>query len=523
MEKATLIGSTNITRVYERLRNIDSVKDGKVDNVISREELDEARKEGVDTTIEFKEGKASSLDALQRLYIKLQELDAADGAKDGNIKGLSEHLGVTLTEEQKDQFSVSAEIEFFDKSVSSSIIPPAYVSSAQIEDSAAYKAVEQIEKTLTEASKQNYLVKEYKYKRVVARLINVYKNIDAINLYRLFLYSGSPERAQAITALKEKGIYEQVEKDRARLTMEELLGKSFADEINLILMRLIDTTRFKDFGWLWATTLNDMKSDNYFRKEADKILSPIMKECLPFLQSTDLETFSIIFSYIGEDCCAEDPNVTSAGWEAARTFSDLLRLRLMKDLQIQNIINTNSQILSDKNTEKSYEHLLLLRFLSQYKPDTIPDEFTSLLMGHLKRDSFKRFRYLSHTCSYRSSYDLAAPVLSLFGLRVFSCLGDALRNNDSILKAGICEFLSYKLNGGPTLVANIRDEVIPLLINNLNNNSCYNLHFGWEFSYSCLAIIGKRTLPYLKEALNHEDTEIAERAAELIKTIGGEK
>ncbi|MCX5749777.1 MAG: hypothetical protein NTZ10_06005 [Candidatus Saganbacteria bacterium] len=46
MEKATLTGAGNIEKVYERLRKIDSIRDGN----ITREELDEAAKKQIDTS-----------------------------------------------------------------------------------------------------------------------------------------------------------------------------------------------------------------------------------------------------------------------------------------------------------------------------------------------------------------------------------------------------------------------------------------------------------------------------------------
>jgi len=116
MINVSLVGSDNISAIYARLRKIDSIIDEKINSSISQEELDKARKEGINLTVEFKEGKTSSLDALQRVYLKLQKLDKQDGTQDGNIKELKEHLGILFSPEQLGKIVVSLEIQGIDTS-----------------------------------------------------------------------------------------------------------------------------------------------------------------------------------------------------------------------------------------------------------------------------------------------------------------------------------------------------------------------------------------------------------------------
>ena len=87
MATVTLTGSAYaIEDVYLRLRRIDSIRDGIIDGAITRDELDTARKQGVDTTMQFDGCRASDLDTIQKLYLKLQAWDKEDGALDGKIK-----------------------------------------------------------------------------------------------------------------------------------------------------------------------------------------------------------------------------------------------------------------------------------------------------------------------------------------------------------------------------------------------------------------------------------------------------
>ncbi|MCX5748685.1 MAG: DUF4116 domain-containing protein [Candidatus Saganbacteria bacterium] len=88
MEKITMVGGLVIDYFYQRLREIDFVRDMKMDGVITREDLSEAAKKGIRTSIQFSEGSTSSCDTIQKLYLKLQALDKADGRLDGDIKAL---------------------------------------------------------------------------------------------------------------------------------------------------------------------------------------------------------------------------------------------------------------------------------------------------------------------------------------------------------------------------------------------------------------------------------------------------
>lgn len=77
------------------------------------------------------------------------------------------------------------------------------------------------------------IVNIQEYRRVIGRLIERYRDAEPLNIYRLFSYGSSQERKKAIAYLKEKGVYERIEKDRAELLMKELLGKSLGDDKNL--------------------------------------------------------------------------------------------------------------------------------------------------------------------------------------------------------------------------------------------------------------------------------------------------
>ncbi|MCX5748933.1 MAG: DUF4116 domain-containing protein [Candidatus Saganbacteria bacterium] len=114
MEKVTLTGTVNIESVYARLRKIDSIKDGKIDGNITREELDLAAKKQVDTSVQFNESKTTSFEVIQKLYLKLQTMDKEDGKLDGNIKDLRFRLNFPLTPEQQRKFSLQLELEASD-------------------------------------------------------------------------------------------------------------------------------------------------------------------------------------------------------------------------------------------------------------------------------------------------------------------------------------------------------------------------------------------------------------------------
>ncbi|MCX5748683.1 MAG: DUF4116 domain-containing protein [Candidatus Saganbacteria bacterium] len=113
MEILTLSGTRTIEDIYRRLREIDSIKDGKADGIITREELGEASNKNINTVIQFNEGKTSSYDAIQKLYLKLQAMDKKDGSLDGNIEELKSRSGITLTTEQIADVSILLETDDF--------------------------------------------------------------------------------------------------------------------------------------------------------------------------------------------------------------------------------------------------------------------------------------------------------------------------------------------------------------------------------------------------------------------------
>ncbi|MCX5748684.1 MAG: DUF4116 domain-containing protein [Candidatus Saganbacteria bacterium] len=111
MSKITLTDLWNIEDIYSRLRKIDAVRDGKADGIITREELAESAKTGIDTTVKFNEGIISSYDVIQKLYLKLQTIDKEDGTNDGLLNTLRVRQGVALTPQQQDKVSIELDLD----------------------------------------------------------------------------------------------------------------------------------------------------------------------------------------------------------------------------------------------------------------------------------------------------------------------------------------------------------------------------------------------------------------------------
>jgi len=402
MEKVTLVGSANISKVYERLRKIDSVKDGKVDNVISREELDEARKEGVDTTIEFKEGKASSLDALQRLYIILQGLDKEDGAFDGDIKELEEHLSVALTAEQKAGVAVSFEVIVLDKPLTGSEIVERMEKGLAKDISGSGERAPHLDTT--------DILRLDSYRKVAGRLIDNHRDIDPYYLYSLFYCLDSEKRMEAVMHLKEKGVFETVEKERAQYLMEELFGKSFGDDINTKLMKLIDVTRFKNFGWLWETRCDYAERTEQFQTRANLIahqedfISGI--ESLKILRFEDL---CKLLRILGEpDHYFISWVITDAGNYAAHLLARRIKYQALKNINLNILLDGQKEISKEFRDRYSNE----LNLISAISPELsqillgIPSLMTDktgdvgkMLEGLKSSEDFERFMTLGNKAS----------------------------------------------------------------------------------------------------------------------------
>jgi len=169
------------------------------------------------------------------------------------------------------------------------------------------------------------------YRRTVARLIQENPDIEPIALYSLFYQPDDPERIKAVKYLKEKGVLEKIEGNRAKYLMGEIFGHSFSDDMNLGLMRIIDDTRFKHFGWLWDTHLNSMQNSTYFIDKSSEIMkSEGLEDSLVWLSKLDIADLNKVFGYIGKPThYSISWVITSAGTEAAYILESHIRANVL--------------------------------------------------------------------------------------------------------------------------------------------------------------------------------------------------
>lgn len=108
MAEVSPVNDQNMAKVYERLRKIDSNKDG----IITRDELQKASREGLDTTIDLGRSKVSDLNNIQELYARLQVSLKAEAvpATSNNATDKNEPLAETA-----DKTTVKAEPPVGDK------------------------------------------------------------------------------------------------------------------------------------------------------------------------------------------------------------------------------------------------------------------------------------------------------------------------------------------------------------------------------------------------------------------------
>lgn len=177
------------------------------------------------------------------------------------------------------------------------------------------------------------------YRRIVARLIQEYPEVEPKVLYSLFFPSDSPVREESITYLKEKNIFSQIETKMARYLADHIFGEAFAsdDEKNIRLMTLIDKTRFGSFGWLWQTTYDSMKEEGFFEKEALRRLEEgnfkDAAQLFAGLSDGKFGKLTWVFNLIGEPDQYFIPDViTNAGRDAAYHLSMMIKTQLLLSL-----------------------------------------------------------------------------------------------------------------------------------------------------------------------------------------------
>jgi hypothetical protein len=303
------------------------------------------------------------------------------------------------------------------------------------------------------------------YRKVVVRLIDKHENADPMDLYSLFYNYTSERRTQAIANLKALGIYEEVENDRAKFLMEEILGKSLDENISGELLRLIDATRFRNFGWLWQTTYDAMKERNEFDGSAEQIISgPEVTNNLPALNKLSNKDLAKIFEYIGQpDHYFISWVITDAGHGAAYNLNSAIQDKILTKA---GLVDLPAKDILELAVELKSEH------------------FKNILI----KDSSRVFSYLKETLNDPDGKPRAEATYTVWMLsKVFDL--------------------------------SIPEDIIPLIIKNLTNGE--ETHFESSAIWA-IKILGKlklRAFPHLTEALNDPDQAVSEKAKIVLKNM----
>ncbi|MCX5725597.1 MAG: hypothetical protein NT030_00170 [Candidatus Saganbacteria bacterium] len=303
------------------------------------------------------------------------------------------------------------------------------------------------------------------YRKVVARLIDKYENADPMDLYSLFYEYKSERRTQAIANLKAMGIYEEVEKDRAKFLTEEILGESLDENISGELLRLIDATRFRNFGWLWQTTYDAMKERNEFDGSAEQIISgPEVTNNLPALNKLNNKDLAKIFEYIGQpDHYFISWVITDAGHRAAYNLNSAIQDKILTKA---GLVNLPAKDILELAIEHSSEH------------------FKKILI----KDSSRVFSYLKDTLSDPDGKTRAEATYTVWMLsKVFDL--------------------------------SIPEDIIPLIIKNLTNGEETHFESGAIWAIKILGKLKLRAFPHLTEALNDPDQVVSEKAKIVLKNM----
>ncbi len=178
------------------------------------------------------------------------------------------------------------------------------------------------------------------FRDVAAQLIDQFPNVPPIILYSLFYPNETKGRQDAIKYLEQNGTKDDVEKQRAKLLMDKLLGVHFIDDANLALLKLIDITRFENFGWLYSDTLDYMANGDEFAEITEKIVSKDgVQEGIDTLNRIDGKYQCALLKFIGEPDYYTMPWViTDAGHACAKIISGCLKAKIFLSVRFNNTV-----------------------------------------------------------------------------------------------------------------------------------------------------------------------------------------
>ncbi|MBU0686931.1 MAG: hypothetical protein KKB81_03680 [Candidatus Margulisbacteria bacterium] len=375
------------------------------------------------------------------------------------------------------------------------------------------------------------------YRHTVSRLINRFPNAEPQDLYALFYHYNSNKRAQAISNFKASGIYEAVEICRAQYLMYEILGKHFDDQTNAQLLQIIDASRFENFGWLWQTTLDGMIRTNEFNQLANQILARSdVRNTLSILKELKDEDLIKIFNYIGEpDHYFISMDITEAGSEAAEKLAKSIKDKVAAKIGLTNRSSTEILALAARSESDYFFNMLLarkakaipsiqaalndsdpkIRFIatraiyefSVEQAHLIPDDIIPLLFEKL----------VSNSESEKQEKNNASWALINLGPRILPFTRQPLSNPNEGIGA---ETLSIILRITAENPDSIPDELIPLIVENLNNDSRADFKSGYELAANLLVGISPRSIPVLQTALlDNPDKVICAGATHIICRI----